>query len=66
MEQKNKLTISGYKNTQMNYTSNELEFLQEARDLAVKYQSIYNEKKLDTSINHQELESPQKTKKNKK
>ena len=45
MEQKNKLTISGYKNTQMNYTSNELEFLQEARDLAVKYQSIYNEKK---------------------
>ena len=66
MEQKNKLTISGYKNTQMNYSSNELEFLQEARDLAVKYQNIYNEKKLDTSINHQELESPQKTKKNKK
>ena len=63
MEQKNKLTISGYKNTEMNYTSSELEFLQEARDLAIKYQNIYNEKKLDENTNSPELEPPQKTKK---
>ena len=63
MEQKNKLTILGYKNTDKNYTSSELEFLQEARELAIKYQNIYNEKKLDESINSTELEPTQKTKK---
>ena len=63
MEQKNKLTISGYKNAETNYTSSELEFLQQARDLAVKYQDIYNEKKLNESINSSEIEPLQKTKK---
>lgn len=62
MEQKNNKVINGYKTTEKNYTNSELEFLQQARDLAIKYQDIYNEKKLTATHDSTREETPQKIK----
>lgn len=62
MEQKNNKVINSYKTTEKNYTNSELEFLQQARDLAIKYQDIYNEKKLTETHDSTREETPQKIK----
>lgn len=63
MEQKNRKVINGYSDKDFNFTSQDLEFLQLARDLATQYQEIYNEKKMEIKSETPEENTPQKTKK---
>lgn len=55
MEQKNRKVINGYSDKDFNFTSQDLEFLQLARDLATQYQEVYNDK--ISKINSDSLDS---------
>jgi hypothetical protein len=47
MEKNNKEEFNNKTNFDLKYTSPELEFLKQAKTLAIKYQEIYNEMNLD-------------------